>query len=136
MITELTRARADVFASCCTMLQVLRGEEIPADLVFLSAMNDDPELRGMCHVQTAQLDGETNLKLRQSTPRVMATFCTDDDCKRFHGYVECEQPTEHFGKFTGKMLFSEEDAVRLCCRSLLCMACWCARLRVIWVSHV
>ncbi len=105
----------------CATSQVLRGEEIPADLVFLSAMNDDPELRGMCHVQTAQLDGETNLKLRQSTPRVTATFGTDEDCKRFKGYVECEQPTEHFGKFTGKMLFSEEDAVRLRCCS---PSCW------------
>ncbi len=44
---------------CLGSDQVLRGEEFPADLVFLTAQHDDPELCGMCHVQTAQLDGET-----------------------------------------------------------------------------
>ncbi len=46
--------------------QVFRGADFPSDLVFLSAHHEDPELRGMCHVQTAQLDGETNLKLRRA----------------------------------------------------------------------
>lgn len=48
------------------VVKVFRGQEFPADLVFLSAGSEDPEQRCVCHVQTAQLDGETNLKLRRA----------------------------------------------------------------------
>jgi magnesium-transporting ATPase (P-type) len=91
--------------------QVMRGEEFPADIVFLSAMHDDPEQRGMCHVQTAQLDGETNLKLRKAPDETVAVFTTDHACSAFTGVVECEHPTEHFGKFTGKLLMNSGDKV-------------------------
>ncbi len=37
-----------------------RDTEVPADLVFLSSA--DPEQH--CYVETANLDGETNLKLK------------------------------------------------------------------------
>jgi hypothetical protein len=101
---------------------VVRGEEFPADMVFLSAMHEDPEQRGICHVQTAQLDGETNLKLRKGVDELVALFKSDDDCANFQGYVECENPTEHFGKFTGKLYMEEGGQVRRPCphSSLLC----------------
>lgn len=100
------------FSQGSKRFQVLRGEEFPADIVFLSAMHEDPEQRGMCHVQTAQLDGETNLKLRRSPDAVVSMFLSDAACAAFNGHVECEQPTEHFGKFTGKLARSDTDTVR------------------------
>lgn len=48
------------------IIKVFRGQEFPADLLFLAAGSDDVEQRCVCHVQTAQLDGETNLKLRRA----------------------------------------------------------------------
>lgn len=41
------------------VVQVLDDEEIPCDLVVLSC--DDPD--GTCYITTANLDGETNLKV-------------------------------------------------------------------------
>jgi len=37
----------------------MNNEEIPCDLVVISTSNDD----GECNIMTANLDGETNLKV-------------------------------------------------------------------------
>uniref|UniRef100_A0A4W4HA64 P-type ATPase N-terminal domain-containing protein n=1 Tax=Electrophorus electricus TaxID=8005 RepID=A0A4W4HA64_ELEEL len=48
-------------------VQVLANDIIPADILLLHA--SDPN--GVCHMETANLDGETNLKQR----RVVSSFC-------------------------------------------------------------
>ena len=55
------------------MVKVQRGQVLPADIVFLCAVSDDGEASDVCYVQTAQLDGETNLKLR-STLQVCSPY--------------------------------------------------------------
>jgi hypothetical protein len=37
------------------VVKVAGGEELPADVVFLAAGHEDPDQRGVCHVQTAQV---------------------------------------------------------------------------------
>lgn len=39
-----------------------QDEYFPADLLFLSADNED----GLCYIETMQLDGETNLKIKKA----------------------------------------------------------------------
>lgn len=46
--------------SCCCNLQVMEGEEVPADLIMLTSPDDE----ALCYVETANLDGETNLKIK------------------------------------------------------------------------
>lgn len=82
--------------------EVRRGETIPADMVFLRARTERDETPDMCYVQTAQLDGETNLKLRQAAPATVELFSGGvDACAGFRGFVECEPPNEFFDKFNG-----------------------------------
>lgn len=44
------------------VVRVYNNEEIPADLVILATSDDD----GCCYVETKNLDGETNLKVKQA----------------------------------------------------------------------
>eukprot|EP01138_Halocafeteria_seosinensis_P011049 gb/GECG01011285.1/.p1 GENE.gb/GECG01011285.1/~~gb/GECG01011285.1/.p1 ORF type:complete len:1420 (+),score=171.01 gb/GECG01011285.1/:1-4260(+) len=85
------------------ILKIRRDETIPADCVLLSAYSHDFEERDICYVETAQLDGETNLKLRQASYRTMEIFQDDRACGGYRGSIECEQPTAVFEKFVGSM---------------------------------
>ena len=44
------------------VIKVLRDQLVPADLIVLKAYQNE------CYVETANLDGETNLKQKQSLP--------------------------------------------------------------------
>ena len=46
------------------IIQINKDEQIPADVVILSTSHDD----GLAYIDTCNLDGETNLKVRQSLP--------------------------------------------------------------------
>lgn len=44
------------------VVQLSCNENIPADIVLLNTSNT----QGICHIESSNLDGETNLKQRQS----------------------------------------------------------------------
>ena len=48
-----------VFVKVGDIVRVNNNEEIPCDLVVISTSEPD----GLCHIMTANLDGETNLKV-------------------------------------------------------------------------
>jgi len=54
----------------------------PADLLFLSSTNPD----GVCYIETANLDGETNLKIRKALERTW-DFVTPEKASGFKGFV-------------------------------------------------
>lgn len=54
----------------------------------------------MGFVETANLDGETNLKIRQALPST-AKLTAISDLKGLGGTVECEPPNRHLYEFTG-----------------------------------
>lgn len=85
------------------IIKVYRNDDIAADMVLLGSYTEggDPEDRNSVFVQTAQLDGETNLKLRQSKDETPELVGSDEDVARFRGHVECEAPNGFFGQFTG-----------------------------------
>jgi len=85
------------------LVKVRRNESVPADCVFLSSYSQDADTPDTCYVQTAQLDGETSLKLRQAHPATVERFKTDADCAAFGGYIVCEAPNATFDRFIGTM---------------------------------
>ena len=85
------------------LLKVRRNEALPADCIFLASSSTDNDTPESCYVQTAQLDGETNLKLKQALAATPEVFASDAACAAFRGRVVCEAPNANFDKFTGML---------------------------------
>ncbi len=62
----------------------------------------------MCYVETANLDGETNLKIRQGLPQT-ARLLTRDHIRNFQAFMECEPPNERLYKFVGNLTLTYRD---------------------------
>ncbi|XP_059157740.1 probable phospholipid-transporting ATPase IA isoform X3 [Physella acuta] len=74
------------------------GEHFPADLILLSSS----EPQAMCYIETSNLDGETNLKLRQGSPAT-SNIVTGEQLTELRGMVECEQPNRFLYEFVGNI---------------------------------
>ncbi|ETN39572.1 uncharacterized protein HMPREF1541_05798 [Cyphellophora europaea CBS 101466] len=69
------------------IVRVQSEEPFPADLVLLAS--SEPE--GLCYVETANLDGETNLKIKQAIPET-AHLVSPSELSRLSGRIKSEQP--------------------------------------------
>eukprot|EP01029_Cantina_marsupialis_P021356 TRINITY_DN50_c0_g6_i1.p1 TRINITY_DN50_c0_g6~~TRINITY_DN50_c0_g6_i1.p1 ORF type:complete len:1300 (-),score=360.94 TRINITY_DN50_c0_g6_i1:211-4110(-) len=75
----------------------LIGEcQVPADMVILSSSED-----GQCYVETSNIDGETNLKIKQA----IAAPINPSEIHKLGGHVACELPNPHIHSFTGTGYF-------------------------------
>ncbi|XP_038049880.1 probable phospholipid-transporting ATPase IF isoform X2 [Patiria miniata] len=82
------------------IVKVMMDEELPCDMVLLCSQNED----GECYVTTANLDGETNLKIFRSLPDT-ALLQDEEGLDALSAMVECEQPQPDLYKFIGRMSF-------------------------------
>jgi hypothetical protein len=55
-----------------------------------------------CHITTANLDGETNLKVK-SVPAKLKVPETESELANFRGVIECEKPNLNLYEFSGKI---------------------------------
>lgn len=69
------------------IVRVESEEPFPADLVLLAS--SEPE--GLCYIETANLDGETNLKIKQAIPET-STLVSPTELSRLGGKIRSEQP--------------------------------------------
>ncbi|KAI1340495.1 hypothetical protein F5Y15DRAFT_41324 [Xylariaceae sp. FL0016] len=69
------------------IVRVESEEPFPADLVLLAS--SEPE--GLCYIETANLDGETNLKIKQGLPET-AALVSSAELSRLGGRIRSEQP--------------------------------------------
>ncbi|XP_069583347.1 phospholipid-transporting ATPase IF isoform X1 [Ranitomeya imitator] len=91
------------------IVRVAKDETFPADLVLLSSDRVD----GSCHVTTASLDGETNLKTHLAIPET-AVLQSVAELDTLKAVIECQQPEADLYRFVGRMTLQEhsEDIVR------------------------
>lgn len=86
------------------LVKVHKDEYFPADLVLLSSSYDD----GICYVETANLDGETNLKLKHSLD-VTANLHGEDSFREFKAVIKCEDPNEYLYSFVGTLFYNDQE---------------------------
>src|SRR5271169_6093511 len=87
------------------VVKINRDDWIPADIILLYSAGDN----GIAYIETAALDGETNLKSRQALPSI-ATPCHDEkSCAAFRAYVHTEDPNLDLYNFEGKISIGEES---------------------------
>ncbi|KAK6304543.1 hypothetical protein J4Q44_G00251290 [Coregonus suidteri] len=94
------------------------NEIIPADMLLL--YSSDPH--GVCYIETANLDGETNLKQRQVV-RDLPQQGSELTPENFHSYIECENPNNDLSRFRGYMEYPSKARVGLHNNNLLLRSC-------------
>ncbi|NXO13540.1 AT8B2 ATPase, partial [Oriolus oriolus] len=107
------------------IIKLENNQFVAADLLLLSSS----EPHGLCYIETAELDGETNMKVRQAIP-VTAKLGDTSKLARFDGEVICEPPNNKLDKFGG-MLYWKENKYPLSNQNMLLRGCvlrnteWC-----------
>lgn len=82
---------------------IKNNESIPADIIVLSTSNP----QGICYVETKNLDGETNLKIRQA-PKQTAQMTSSEELEKLSAVLQVEPPSTKLYTFNGKMILPTE----------------------------
>ncbi|XP_039009204.1 probable phospholipid-transporting ATPase 4 [Hibiscus syriacus] len=85
------------------VVKVEKDQFFPADLLLLSSSYED----GICYVETMNLDGETNLKVKRAL-EVTLPLNEDEAFKNFTGTIKCEDPNPSLYTFIGNFEYSDE----------------------------
>ncbi|XP_075763480.1 phospholipid-transporting ATPase ID isoform X4 [Pelodiscus sinensis] len=112
------------------IIKLENNQFVAADLLLLCSS----EPHGLCYIETAELDGETNMKVRQAIP-VTSQLGDIRKLARFDGEVVCEPPNNKLDKFSGT-LYWKENKYPLSNQNMLLRGCvlrnseWCFGLVV------
>uniref|UniRef100_A0AAQ5ZX12 Phospholipid-transporting ATPase n=1 Tax=Amphiprion ocellaris TaxID=80972 RepID=A0AAQ5ZX12_AMPOC len=94
------------------------NEILPADVLLLSSSDPDR----LCHIETATLDGETNLKQRQVVRSFFDLDCEFDPLK-YNSIIECEKPNNDLNRFRGYIIHRSGRRDALYKENLLLRGC-------------
>ncbi|KAI0203313.1 hypothetical protein F4808DRAFT_40658 [Astrocystis sublimbata] len=83
-------------------VRLYNDDELPADVIVLATSDDD----GACYVETKNLDGETNLKVRQAL-RCGRTLKHARDCERAQFSIESEPPQANLYKYNAAIKWEQ-----------------------------
>ncbi|KAJ3163744.1 hypothetical protein HDU88_006236 [Geranomyces variabilis] len=86
------------------ILRVENGEFFPADLILLSSSEPD----ALCYIETSNLDGETNLKIRQGISET-ADFLTPEHVASMEGVIKSELPNNSLYTFEGTLRLGTKE---------------------------
>ncbi|XP_043925463.1 phospholipid-transporting ATPase VB isoform X1 [Protopterus annectens] len=99
-------------------VKLMCNEIIPADILLLYSS----DFNGICHIETSNLDGESNLKQR----RVVKGFSCQEshfDPENFNSTVVCETPNNDLNRFKGYLERPDKKQIGFDKDSLLLRGC-------------
>lgn len=88
------------------IIRIQNGQQIPADLVLISTSHDE----GLCYVETSNLDGETNLKVRKALGDTNK-LSTAEDISLLRGSIVYETPNERLYRFNGRIVIQGKENI-------------------------
>lgn len=87
------------------LLLIKDGEPVPADILVVSTSETD----GRCFIETMNLDGETNLKIRGALPETQWVQSVEEAVE-LQMLIECELPSNNMHSFAGKVILPRYDS--------------------------
>ncbi|GAA6108526.1 phospholipid-transporting ATPase ID isoform X1 [Tachysurus ichikawai] len=84
------------------IIKLENNQFVAADLLLLSSS----EPHGLCYIETAELDGESNMKVRQSLS-VTSELGDPTNLALFDGEVVCEPPNNKLDRFCGTLYWRD-----------------------------
>uniref|UniRef100_A0A6V7QQ72 Phospholipid-transporting ATPase n=1 Tax=Ananas comosus var. bracteatus TaxID=296719 RepID=A0A6V7QQ72_ANACO len=85
------------------VVKVEKDQFFPADLLLLSSSYED----GICYVETMNLDGETNLKVKRSL-EITLQLDEDEAFRDFTATIRCEDPNPSLYTFVGNFEYERQ----------------------------
>lgn len=93
-----------MFPKVGDIVRMENNQFIAADVMLLSTS----EPNGLCYIETAELDGETNLKARQSLTETSEMGQDHELLSQFNGEIVCEPPNNILNKFDGTLIWNNQ----------------------------
>ncbi|XP_065363251.1 probable phospholipid-transporting ATPase IM isoform X3 [Calliphora vicina] len=86
------------------VIRMENNQFVAADILLLSTS----EPNGLCFIETAELDGETNLKCKQCLTETIELGQQDELLWNFNGEIICEKPNNLLNKFEGTLMWRNQ----------------------------
>ena len=109
-LVSLVILREVQLTSCRKKLEVgdfvlLRdNEQVPADIIVLSTSHDD----ALCFIETKNLDGETNLKVKRAL-KATSAISSEEDLEHARFLVDSEAPHANLYAYNGVLRYKPVD---------------------------